>query len=97
MSAVTFFPYADKPVTKGQPRERQHMVFMDKWCLFGSYFVLFCQGRVIEMWPLFRGGLNYRYDCTCISVNTGWVPGLMKCIGYMFSDFFKVIGTCISI
>ena len=40
-----------KPVNKGHPRERQHMVFIDKWSLFGGYwyFVLFYQGRVTEV------------------------------------------------
>ena len=33
-----------KPVNKGHPRERQTMVFIDKWSLFGDYFVLFYQG-----------------------------------------------------
>ena len=47
--------YTVKPVNKGQPRERQHMVFIDKWSLFGGYFVLFYQGRVIDEWPLFTG------------------------------------------
>ena len=37
----------------GQLKERQHMVFIDKWFLFGGFFVLFYQGRVIEVWPLF--------------------------------------------
>ena len=42
-----------KPVNKGHPRERQNMVFIDKWSVFGDYFVLFYQERVIEAWPLF--------------------------------------------
>ena len=28
-----------KPVNKGHPRERQNMVFIDKWSLFGDYFI----------------------------------------------------------
>ena len=28
-----------KPLNKGHPRERQIMVFIDKWSLFGGYFV----------------------------------------------------------
>ena len=31
------------------------MVFIDKCSLFGGFFVLFYQRRVIEMWPLFTG------------------------------------------
>ena len=27
----------------------------DKWSLCGGYFVLFYQGKVIEVWPLFTG------------------------------------------
>ena len=38
-----------KPVNKGHSRKKLHMVFIDKWALFGGYFVLFDQGRVIEM------------------------------------------------
>ena len=48
-------PYTVKPANKGHLRERQNMVFIDNWPLFGGYFVLFYQGRVIEMWPLFTG------------------------------------------
>ena len=33
-----------KPVNKGHQRERQDTVFIDKWSLFGGYFVLFYQG-----------------------------------------------------
>ena len=57
-------------MNKGQPRERQNMVFKDRWSLFGGYFVLFYQERVIEVWSLFAGwslfggGLLYKFDCT---------------------------------
>ena len=34
-----------KPVNKGYPRERQIMAFIDKWSLFGGFFVLFNQQR----------------------------------------------------
>ena len=44
-----------KPVNKGHPRERQRMVFMDKWPSFGGYIVLFNHGRITEMCPLFTG------------------------------------------
>ena len=40
---------------KGHPKERQNMVFIDKWSLFGGNFVLFYQQRVIEVWALFIG------------------------------------------
>ena len=45
------------------------MVFVDKWSLFGGYIILFNQGRVTEMWPIFTGwplfrvGLSRRFDC----------------------------------
>ena len=43
------------------PREKQNMVFIDKWSVFGGFFILFYQGRVVEVfftgWSLFRGGL----------------------------------------
>ena len=32
-------PYTVKPVNKGHSREREHMVFTDKWSLFGGHFV----------------------------------------------------------
>ena len=38
-----------KPVNKGHPSERQNIIFRDKWSLFGCYFILFYQGRVIEV------------------------------------------------
>ena len=53
-----------KPVNKGHPRERQHMVFIDKWSLFGGYIILFNQGMVTEVWLLFWGGLQHRFDCS---------------------------------
>ena len=31
------------------------MVFIDKLSLFEGYIVLFNQGRVTEVWPLFTG------------------------------------------
>ena len=47
----SIFRYTVKPVNKGHQRNRQNMVFIDKWSLFGGYFVLFYQGMVIEVWP----------------------------------------------
>ena len=47
-------------MNKGHLREIQNMVFKNKWSLFGSYFVLFYQGRVIEVWPLFTGWSLFR-------------------------------------
>ena len=44
-----------KPVNKGHLRERQNMAFIDRWPLFGGNFVIFYQGKVIDMWPLFKG------------------------------------------
>ena len=44
-----------KPVNKSHPRERHIMVFIDKWPLFGGYIILFNQGRVTEVGPLFTG------------------------------------------
>ena len=38
-----------KPVNKSHLKERQYMGFTDKWSLLGDYFVLFYQGRVIEV------------------------------------------------
>ena len=38
-----------KPVNKGHPREKQHMVFINKWPFLGGYTVLFYQGRVTEV------------------------------------------------
>ena len=44
-----------KPVDKGHPRERQNMVFIDKWSLFEGYFLLFYQVSVNKVWPLVTG------------------------------------------
>ena len=44
-----YFESTVKPVHKGHPREKQNMVFIDKWSLFGGYFVLFYQGSVTEV------------------------------------------------
>ena len=63
-----------KPVNKGHQRERQHMVFIDKWSLFGGYFVLFYQGRVVAVWPLFTGGLYSE-----VAFNTGWTVYACMC------------------
>ena len=38
---VQSLPNTIKPVNKGHPMEIQHMVFKDKWSLFGHNFVLF--------------------------------------------------------
>ena len=56
-------------MNKGHPRERQHMVFIDKWSLFGGYFVLSYQDRVIEVWPYYY----YLQGCLYLEVtfNTG--------------------------
>ena len=43
----------DKPVYNGHPREVHYMVFIENWSLFVGYIVLFNQGRVTEVWPLF--------------------------------------------
>ena len=52
--------YTIKPVNKTLPRERQNIAFIDKWSLFGGYFILFYQGRAIEVWPLFTGWSLFR-------------------------------------
>ena len=50
-----YYTYTIKPVNKGHPWERQYMVFLDKWFLFGGYFVLFYQGTFTEVLPIFTG------------------------------------------
>ena len=51
-------------MNKDHPRKRQKMAFIDKWPLFGGYFVILYQVMVIEVWPLisrwslFRGEFN---------------------------------------
>ena len=44
-----------RPVNKDHPWERQHMVFIDKWALFGGFFFYFYQERLMEVRPLFTG------------------------------------------
>ena len=43
-----------KPVSKGHTRERQHMVFIDKWSLLEVILSNFNRNAV---WPLFTGAL----------------------------------------
>ena len=50
---VSLHIHTVKPVDKGHPKEKQNMVFINKWSLFRGYFVVFYQVRVIEVWPLF--------------------------------------------
>ena len=52
--------YTVKPVNKGHSRERQNMVFIDKWSLFGGYNCLFYKRVVIDVWPLFTGWSLFR-------------------------------------
>ena len=51
-------PNIVEPVNKGHPREKQHMVFIDKWSLFEGFIELFNQerGYWITLWSLFGGG-----------------------------------------
>ena len=49
MTPVDAMLYTVKSVNNGHQKERQHMVFIDKWSLFGGYFVLFNQGSVTEV------------------------------------------------
>ena len=45
-----------KPVNEGHLQERQILVFIDKWSLFGDFFVLFHQLKnVMRVWPLLIG------------------------------------------
>ena len=58
-----------KHVNKGHPLYGLNMVFIYKWSLFRGFFGLFYQGRVINVWPLCRGGLYLEVVCnTCLSV-----------------------------
>ena len=50
-------PCTVKPVNKGHPKERQNMVFIDKWSLFGGNIVLFNQGKVTEVYLYIQDGL----------------------------------------
>ena len=67
-------------MNKGHQREKQNVVFIDKWSLFVGYFVLFYQIRIIEVWPLFTGwsffggGLSYRFGCIMLDTYSieGW-------------------------
>ena len=66
-----------KPVNKCHSREREHVVFIDKWSLFGGYFVLSNQGRVNEVWPFLQGGLYWE-----VALNTG----LIVCLTVKVND-----------
>ena len=63
-----------KPVNKGHPRERHHMVFIDKWSLLGGYIVLFFIKEGLLKCDLYlQGGLYLE-----VAFNTGvtvyWGP-----------------------
>ena len=47
-----------KPVNKYHPWERQHMVFIDKWSLFGGYFVYYFEEWLLK-WDLYLQGCLY--------------------------------------
>ena len=53
-------------MNKDHPRERQNMVSIDKWSLFGGYFVLFYQGWVSEVGLYLQSGLYSE-----VTFNTG--------------------------
>ena len=44
-------------MNKGHPRERQIMVFLDKWSLFGGYFGLFIKEGTLKCGLYLQGGL----------------------------------------
>ena len=46
--------------------ESQHVVFMEKVFLFGCFFVLFTQGMVTEVRPLYKGACIWRWPLTQI-------------------------------
>ena len=69
-----------KPVNKGQPRERQHMVL--NWFLFGGYFVLFFQ----ECGLYLKGGLYSE-----VVFNTGLTVYRFVCILYIRYIFHKYL------
>ena len=68
------------PVNRGYPRERKHMVFIDKWSLCGGYIVLFNKGS-LKSGLYLQGGLylevilvlyNQWGVTECWPVFTGW-------------------------
>ena len=46
-----------KHVNKDRPRERQNMVFIDKWFLFGCHFVNIVNGKFSKCGFSLQGGL----------------------------------------
>ena len=58
--------YTVKPVNKGHPRERQHMVFIDKWSLFGGNLFYFIKEGLLKYVPYLQDGLYLQ-----VAINTG--------------------------
>ena len=54
-------------MNKGHPRERQNMVFIDKWSLFGGYFFYFNKEGLLQCGLYLQGGLYSE-----VTLNTGW-------------------------
>ena len=54
-------------MNKGHPREKQNMVFIDKWSLFGGYFVLFYKRKGLLKCGLYLQGGIYSE----VTINTG--------------------------
>ena len=49
--------YTAKSANKGHPRERQIMVFIDKWPLFGGYLFYFINEGLLDYGLYLQGGL----------------------------------------
>ena len=60
------FDYTVKPVNKGHLRERQRMVFINKWSLFGGFLVLLYQETLLICYIYSSGGLYSE-----VAFNTG--------------------------
>ena len=61
-------------MNKGHPRERQDMVFIDKWSLFGGYFVYLIKEGLLKCGLYIQGGLKSE-----VAFNTGWTVSV-RCL-----------------
>ena len=86
LKSFSFDRYTIKPANKGHPRERQNMVFKDKWSLFGGYFVLFIKAGLLKCCLYLHGGLysevvfKIRFDCTSFTCYISYIASLQKYI-----------------
>ena len=74
MKSVFLCEYSQTCEQRSPKREWHILVFIDRWSIFGGFFVLYNQWRVVRLcsllmvWSLLWGGLKCRFDCINVTV-----------------------------